>query len=176
MLSVERTHAAVVVCYASAAALDSLPAMPNAHSCRVAPDELWLIAPAALLADTERFAAEYSARTEPTALVLDQSDGWTMFTLRGDGALAIFAQLSALPLPATRPAFVQGAVAGGPAKILLVEGAIHLLVPTTLRHHLTARLRAVCGSRAVVPGGEVAFTGDEGTSITSTSAGHPAPR
>jgi hypothetical protein len=176
VLSVERTHATVVACHASAAALDSLPAMPNAYSCRVAPDELWLIAPPALLADTERYAAEYCARTEPTALVLDQSDGWSTFTLRGDGALAIFAQLSALPLPATRPAFLQGAVAGGAAKILLVNEAVHVLVPATLRHHVAARLRDVCGSRAVVPVGEIAFTSDQTTVISSGSAVYPAPR
>jgi len=174
VLSIERTHAAVIACYASAAALDALPAPPNAYACRVAPDELWLIAPPALLADTERCATEYCARTEPTALVLDQSDGWTAFTFRGDEALSVLAQLSALPFPAARPAWMQGAVAGGAAKILLFEGAVHVLVPLTLRHHVAARLRDVCGSLTSVPGSEIPLTGDPRMPAFSTRAVPPA--
>jgi hypothetical protein len=176
VLSVERSHAAVVACHASAATLDSLPAMPNASACRVAPDELWLIAPPALLAETLQRAGEHCTSSEATALVLDQSDGWTSFTLRGDEAISVLAQLSAVPFPATRPAWVQGAVAGGSAKILLLDGVVHVLVPLTLRHHVAARLRDVCGSRAVVPVAEIAFTGDHGSPISSHSAVYPAPR
>ena len=174
MLSVERTHAAVIACYASGATLDALPAPPNAYACRVAPDELWLIAPLELLADTERRATEYCARTEPTALVLDQSDGWTAFTLRGDEALSVLAQLSALPFPAARPAWMQGAVAGGAAKILLLDGEVHVLVPLTLRHHLAARLRDVCGSLTSIPVSEIAFTGDPRMPTSSSRAVPPA--
>jgi len=173
--SIQRTHAAVVACYASAAALDSLPAMPNAYSCRVAPDELWLIAPPELLAETERHAAEYCARTEPTALVLDQSDGWVTFTLRGTEGLWILAQLSAVPLPATRPAFVQGAVAGGAAKLLLLDGVIHVLVPCTLRHHLAARFQDVCGS-VFISSTETPLITDQRTSTSASRLSTPVLR
>jgi hypothetical protein len=175
VLSVERTYAAVVACFASATALDSLPAMPNAHTCRVAPDELLLIAPPALLAETVQGAAEHCASIEATALVLDQSDGWTSFTLRGDEAISILAQLSALPFPTTRPAWVQGAVAGGAAKILLLDGVVHVLVPSTLRHHVAARINDVCGTRASVPSSEIPFPGGQSTSSpvrTTTPALH----
>lgn len=163
MLNIERTHPAVVACYASPRALDSLPSIPGAHACRVAPDELLLIAPPALRADTERRAVEHFAIMDATALVFDQSDGWTAFTLRGDEALTVFSQLSAIPLPTKGPAFVQGAVAGGAAKILLLDEVVHVLVPFTLRQHVAARLRDVCGSRAIVPDTEVAFTCDPPT-------------
>lgn len=116
MPDIERTHTAVVACHASPAALDALLAVPGTFECRVAPDELLLVAPPWMLAECERRAAEHFASVEPTALVVDQSDGWSGFSLRGDEAPAVFAQLSAIPLPVRRPAFVQGAVAGGSAK------------------------------------------------------------
>lgn len=165
MLSIERTHAAVIACYASPQALDSLPSIPGAHACRVAPDELLLIAPPARRADTERRAAEHFTIMDATALVFDQSDGWTGFTLRGDEALTVFSQLSAIPLPTTRPAFVQGAMAGGAAKILLLNQVVHVLVPLTLRQHVAARLHDVCANRAIVPDTEIAFTSDPPTPI-----------
>ena len=157
MLSIERTHAAVVACYASPKALDSLPAIPGTRDCRIAPDEVLLIAPPAHLAESERRAAEHLAATEPSALVLDQSDGWSVFTLRGDEARSVFAQLSAVPLPMGRQAFLQGAVAGGSAKILVLDDVIHVLVPSTLCHHVAARLKDVCVGRAMVPDAEIAF-------------------
>jgi len=147
VLSIERAHAAIVACCASPEALDTLPTHPETHTCRVAPDELLLVTPPALLEDTERRAAAHFAVADPAALVLDQSDGWSAFTLRGDEADAVFARLSAVPLPARRPAFVQGAVAGGSAKIIALDDCIHLLVPSTLRHHLAARLQDACASR-----------------------------
>lgn len=176
MLSIERTHAAVVACYASPQALDSLPVVLETHDCRVAPDELLLIAPPALLVETERRAAEHFAAVEPTALVLDQSDGWSAFTLRGDEADSVFAQLSAVPLPIGRPAFVQGAVAGGSAKILLFDGVIHVLVPSTLRYHLAARLHDVCRGQPLVPATEIAFVSDPTTPPYQDGAVIPALR
>jgi hypothetical protein len=160
----------IVACLASPGTLAAFPAVSDAHACRVAPDELWLVAPPARVPEIERFAAQHLAGAEPTALVLDESDGWTGFTLGGDEGPRVFAQLSAVPLPETRPAFVQGAVAGGPAKVLLLQGGIHVLVPSTLRHHVAARLRDVCGSRAVVPSEAVPF-GDAGW-----AAAVPPPR
>jgi hypothetical protein len=149
--------------------------MPNAYACRVAPDELWLIAPPELLADTERCAAEHFSRADPTALVLDQSDGWTTFTLRGDEGRWIFAQLSTIPLPSARPAFVQGAVAGAAAKVLLLDGVVHVLVPLTLRQHLTARLHDVCGI-VFISSAETPFLGDETTLTSPIRLSTPALR
>jgi len=148
VLSIERAHAAVVACFASPQALDTLPVQPGTHRCRVAPDELLLVAATPELAGvTERRATEHFAAAEPDALVIDQSDGWCAFTLRGDEADNVFAQLSTVPLPARRPAFLQGAVAGGSAKIMACDGYIELFVPSTLRHHVASRLQDVCRGR-----------------------------
>jgi sarcosine oxidase gamma subunit len=147
VLDIECAHAAVVACFASPQALDTLPVQPGTHQCRVAPDELLLVAPPALAGDTERRVTEHFAAAEPDALVIDQSDGWCVFTLRGDEADYVFAQLSTVPLPARRPAFLQGAVAGGSAKIMVRDGYIELFVPSTLRHHVASRLQDVCRGR-----------------------------
>lgn len=176
MLSIERTHAAVVACCASPPALDTLPPIPGTHACRVAPDELLLVAPPSLLAEIEPRVAGHFATAEPTALVLDQTDGWSVFSLRGDEARSVFAQLSTVPLPTGPTAFVQGAVAGGSAKILVVDGIIHLLVPSTLRHHVAARLNDVCVGRSVVPTTEIAFVSEWATASFNRGAATPALR
>jgi sarcosine oxidase gamma subunit len=162
VLEIRRTDAGVVACLAQPAALDAFDGVAEAYGCRVAPDELWLVAPPAKIAEVERAAAAYCARADAGALVLDQSDGWSTFTLAGDGARRVFAQLSAVPLPASSPAFVQGMFAGGPAKVLVVDGAIHVLVPSTLRHHVTGRLGDVVG-RAAVPAAATPFLGEHGS-------------
>ena len=177
MLDINRTNATVVACYADPQALDSLPVVPpGTHGCRVAPDELLLVAPPTERAETERWAADHFASADPSALVLDQSDGWSAFTLRGDEAPSVFAQLSEVPLPLRRRAFLQGAVAGGSAKVLLLDDAIHVLVPSTLRDNLAGRLRDVCGGRAVVPDTELAFAGDSSTASYQGGATTPALR
>ena len=177
MLDINRTNAAVIACYADPQALDSLPVVPpGTHGCRVAPDELLLVAPPTERAETERWAADHFASADPSAMVLDQSDGWSAFTLRGDEAPSVFAQLSDVPLPLRRRAFLQGAVAGGSAKILLLDDAIHVLVPSTLRDNFAGRLRDVCGGRAVVPDTELAFAGDSATASYQGGATTPAFR
>ncbi len=155
MPNVERTRAAIVECHAGAAALDAMPSIPSAHACRVAPDELLLVGPPALAENLLRTAAAHLGAAESGTLVVDQSDAWAVFTIRGDDALRPLQQLSANPIPSARPAFMQGAVAGGAAKVLLVESAVHILVPYTLRDHLAGRLCDVCGSTLAIPPEEV---------------------
>jgi len=177
VLDITRTNATVVACYADPQALDSLPVVPpGTHGCRVAPDELLLVAPPTERAETERWAADHFASADPSAMVLDQSDGWSAFTLRGDEAPSVFAQLSDVPLPLSRRAFLQGAVAGGSAKVLILDDAIHVLVPSTLRDNLAGRLRDVCGGRAIVPDTEVVVAGDSATAQYQGGAATPALR
>jgi len=176
VLSIERTHVAVVTCCATAQALDALAVGAEAHTCRIARDEVLIVAPPGCLAETTRRAAEHFAACDPTALVLDQSDGWSAFTLRGDEAHSIFAQLSVLPLPLGRPAFVQGAVAGGSAKVVLLADAIHVLVPSTLRDHVASRLNDVCAGRLTVPDTEIAFVNEALTTSDQNAAAPSALR
>ena len=123
----------------------------------------------ARLAETERRAAEHFAAVDPTALVLDQTDGWSVFSLRGDDARSVFAQLTTVPLPLGPTAFVQGAFAGGSAKILLVDGVIHVFVPSTLRHHVAGRLDDVCRAQnAIASKHEFHPTYDESAAVRAT--------
>ena len=147
MLEIGRFHAAIVECHAAAAALDALKVPPGAHACRVAPDELLLIAAPGRLDELLQRARAHLAVVEPGALVLDQSDGWTIFSLAGDGGMTALSQLALFPIRQRRPAFVQGAVAGVSAKLLLESGVIHLLVPCAAGDHVAGRLRDVCAAR-----------------------------
>lgn len=158
-LEIQRSRAAVVECHARAEALASLPAMSNVHACRVAPDELLLLAPPALADEVRRRAEAHLAGTDRGALVLDQSDGWVIFSLPGEAGLRALRMLAVFPLPETRPAFLQGAVAGGSAKLLLLPGVVHLLVPYPLRDHLERRLRDVAGPAVRIATEESPFAG-----------------
>lgn len=147
MLEIGRCHAAIVECHAGAAALDALKVPAGVHACRVAPDELLLLAAPARVAELLQRATAHLAVVEPGALVVDQSDGWTIFSLAGDGGLTALSQLAQFPIRERRPAFLQGAVAGGAAKLLLLPGVVHLLVPFALGDHVEGRLRDVCAAR-----------------------------
>ena len=152
MLEVGRFCAAIVECHATAAALDALAVPPHVHTFRVAPEELLLLAPPNLADDLLRRAKSHLAVVEPGALAVDQSDGWTIFGLPGhlpgDEGMTALRQLVLMPLPRRRPAFVQGALAGGPAKLVLLPEIVLLLVPYPLRDHVAGRLRDVAA-----PGG-----------------------
>lgn len=185
MLEIGRFHAAIVECHAGAAALDALRVPEGVHACRVAPDELLLLAAPSRVGELLQRATAHLAVAEPRALVVDQSDGWTIFSLAGDGGLTALAQLALFPVREHRPAFLQGAVAGGPAKLLLLPGVVHLLVPFALRDHVEARLRDVCAARPFrIAAGEAPFTpssaataGPASGHASSHPSGHlPGPR
>ena len=152
MLEIGRFHAGLVECHASAAALDALDARglpPGVHACRVAADELLLLASPSRTDELVRRATATLAVAEPGSLVVDQSDGWTVFGLPGEEGMLALRQLALFPFPERRPAFVQGAVAGGAAKLLMLPGVVLLLVPFALRDHVERRLREVCAATAV---------------------------
>lgn len=146
MLEIGRFHAGIVECHASAAALDALAVPPGVHACRVAPDELLLLASPSRTDELLRRAMATLAVAEPGALVVDQSDGWTIFGLPGEEGMRTLRQLALFPFPERRPAFAQGAVAAGAAKLLMLPGVVLLLVPFALRDHVERRLREVCAS------------------------------
>jgi hypothetical protein len=111
---------------------------------RVAPDELLLVGGRSRAAETVERATAALAKADPAALVVDQSDGWAGWTLAGEPDEA-FARLSELRLPEERPAFLQGAVAGVPAKVILLGASeIHLLAASPVAHHVTTRILSAC--------------------------------
>ncbi len=163
MLEIGRFCAGIVECHASPRTLDALKVPAGVHRCRVAPDELLLLAAPSRTEELLRRATAHLAVVEPGAIAVDQSDGWTIFGLPGrlpddEGMLAL-RQLAMIPFPERRPAFVQGAVAGGSAKLLLLPGIVFLLVPFALRDHVERRLREVGGGTLRIAAEEIPFAG-----------------
>jgi len=99
--------------------------------CRIAPDEALLVggAPAGGVAD-------------PHAVVLDVTDGWSVFALSGDTPRSAFAYVSAVPLP--DEGFVQGDVAHVPVKVIVERDAIRFLVPSMWGEYLRDRILEDC--------------------------------
>ncbi|MBI4421820.1 MAG: hypothetical protein HY560_13435 [Gemmatimonadetes bacterium] len=151
MLELAPARAAVVRCFGQPRALDAFPTAGAALG-RVAPDELWLIGPAQTKAELTQRAQSYLAGADPDGLVVEQSDGWSAWTVSGDDATAVVSRLSSMALPSDRPAFLQGALAHVPAKVLLLSDRLHLLVPAPLGHHLPERVKQACEDLGVALG------------------------
>lgn len=75
----------------------------------------------------------------PGALV-EREDGFAGLWLPADEALAFLRRECAWPLPAARPAFAQGMVAGLPVKLWLEAERVLLVVAAPFAHELSERL------------------------------------
>lgn len=119
-------------------ALDRVTTPAGVSQGRVAPDELlWLGDPeqaAALEAEGKKQLAGAGER----GLVVDNSDGWALFSLVGDGGAGALARLSSLRLPAE--GFLQGKVAGVPGKVFARAGRIDILCTSDVRWYVGERL------------------------------------
>ena len=102
MLEIGRFHAAIVECHAGEAALDALKVPAGVHACRVAPDEMLLLAAPSRLDELLQRATAHLAVVEPGALALDQSDGWAIFSLPGDSGLSVLMHLALFSMPKRR--------------------------------------------------------------------------
>lgn len=148
-------EASIVACYCDSRALDSVVVPVEAITGRVAADELLLIGPAATSDD---LVATANAAVGSTAgLVVDQTDGWTIFCLWGDEPERALRQLSHVELPAARPAFVQCPMAHVPGKVIATRDRLFLLVPAPAAHHVARRLRDVCGATTNAERAPLAF-------------------
>jgi hypothetical protein len=156
VLELHPSDAAIIACSAEPSALDRLTAPSGAFRARVAPDELWWIGP---LGDRDALLdAAQSALAGTDALVVDQSDGWDGWTVTGDQHLAVLERLMLAPVPAQRPAFLQGAITGVPGKVVAVTGAAHLFVPSPVGHHLRDRILTVMADLQPVESKPTPFT------------------
>jgi hypothetical protein len=140
MVEISETQAAVVGVYASPRVLGFLrPA--EAYACRVALDEtMFVSSPAereALLRDSSAVSAG-----DPHAIVLDETDGWTVWSILGEDAGEAFGRLSHVPL---RRGYLQGEVVGLPVRVVAGPGRIHLFVASMLGDCLQERLSRIPG-------------------------------
>jgi sarcosine oxidase gamma subunit len=134
----EVTGAAKIRLFGPKDALDRVQTPAGVNQGRVAPDELlWLGDPeqaAALEAEGKRQLAGAGER----ALVVDNSDGWALFSIVGDGRADALARLSSLRLP--DEGFRQGSVAGVPGKVFARSGRIDVLCTSDVRWYVRERL------------------------------------
>lgn len=150
MVDLVATRASVIGCFASAEALDALD-----DAFRVAPDEAMLIGPQDAAQTLARAAAERVASLDGDGLVLDMSDGWTVWTLAGEDTAPAFAHLSAVEIPDI--GFTSGDVVRIPARILARGGRIHLIVPSMWRDYLRERVIEGCRDLGVREAGTVGW-------------------
>ena len=143
MLDVFATEAAVIACHADHAVLDRLTAPPGALVARIAPDEAWLIGSRASRTALAR-NANAAVGGAAAGLAVDQTDGWAIWSIRGAPPPVVLGRLMIAQLPASAPAFVQGAITGVPGKVLLDGDVAHLMVPAPVGHHLRDRIMEVC--------------------------------
>jgi hypothetical protein len=147
VLELRPRDVAVITCVGDAAAMDALGRTHGAMTCRVAPDETMLLTSPEGAAATLTHAHGCAAAADGDALVLDATDGWSAWTLRGDQVDVAFGRLSAVPL---RPGFSQGDVAHVPVKIVAAGDTVDLLVPAMWRAYLRERILARCADLQVV--------------------------
>jgi hypothetical protein len=141
VVELRRVDLAVVNVLATPEACDVLTAVDDARVCRVAPDESLLIG------DVLEIASGLALGVDPDALVLDVTDGWASWRLEGEDARDAFARVSELRLPGE--GFIQGEVARVPAKLVVDDVGITLLVPAMVADHVRERIIADCRALGV---------------------------
>jgi hypothetical protein len=134
-------HLGAVTACATSEALDALVVPGRATGYRIADDELLLVCRPEVADEVVRDVETRLTVLDPDAIVVETTDGWAASMLEGDEARSVFASLSRLRLPDR--GFVQGEVAHVPAKVLVDDGGIHILVPAAVEAHLRSRIAAL---------------------------------
>jgi hypothetical protein len=126
---------------ASADALDAVHVPKTVTACRVAPDELLLIGASGSAARIAAAASKTVHGSDDDALVMDVTDGWTVWTLGGSDAHDAFERLSMLHLP--EAGVLQGDVARLPVKVVVDGERLHLATPSSWGAYLRERIVAL---------------------------------
>ncbi len=137
----------VVTACATADALDALVVPGRATACRTADDELLLVCQPEVAHEIARETETRLTVLDPDALVIETTDAWASSILDGDDARSVFGLLSRLQLPDR--GFIQGEVAHVPAKMLVEDGRIRILVPAAIGAHLRSRIAALTPGEAM---------------------------
>ncbi len=146
-LRLRPVDASVVLCLARPDAVAGLD-VPGAFVGTIAPGEALLIAgPGEATAIAARARAQLHA-SDPLALVEPMTDAWALWSLGAVGAEEAFSRLSAIPLPGARPGFVQGAVCGVGAKVLVLPDRLCVMVSSLVGHEVQRRVEQMCADMA----------------------------
>jgi hypothetical protein len=130
--------AAKIRLYGPKDALDRVQTPAGVTQGRIAPDELLWLGDAERVGELESEGKRQLAGAGERALVIDNSDGWTLFSLIGEGREDALARLSSLRLP--EQGFRQGKIAGVPGKVFARPGRIDLLCTSDVRWFVHERL------------------------------------
>jgi hypothetical protein len=85
-------------------------------------------------------SAREAMTEDDDAVVVDVSDGWSAWTLAGDGVGDVLSRLS--ELEHSGDGYLQGDVAHVPVRLIAHAERLHLLVPAMWEEHLRSRIRA----------------------------------
>jgi hypothetical protein len=144
VLELSAVSTGVVGCFAQPQALDRLNGN-GGRSVRVAPNELLLLTDRSRVGELE---GELGS-ADPTGLVVDLSSAFAIWSFRGDARFEAFCRLSQLELPGA-PAVVQGLVSHVPAKVVVLEDELLVLVSSAVGHHVHERVLKACADLAPV--------------------------
>jgi hypothetical protein len=147
VLELVAIRASVVSCFALPAALDELRPPNGASSFRAAPDEVMVMsdpgAGAPLMAHVETLVRD----ADTDALVLDATDGWSIWALVGVSAGAALSRLSEIEPGGDGTA--QGDVAHLPARLVANRDQTRVLVPSMWGDYLRRCIVDRCASLGV---------------------------
>jgi hypothetical protein len=134
--------AAKVRCFAPPDALDALVTPAGTLRGRIAPNEVVFVAAPGrggeLTADLEAALESHGNR----ALVVDHTDGWSFFSISGEGSTDVFRRVSMIPLPAasTEPVFFMGRVCDVAAKAFRRGDRVDVMSGMEASRHVRDRL------------------------------------
>jgi len=142
VLELTPTRVSTISCLASPEALAELDAPDGSYPCWVADDEVVLVGTPDATEELQHWARE-ALTEDDDAVVLDVSDGWSAWTLAGDGVDDVLARLS--ELEHSGDGYLQGDVAHVPVRLIAHAERLHLFVPAMWEEHLRSRIRAAAG-------------------------------
>jgi glycine cleavage system aminomethyltransferase T len=159
VLELTLLDAAIVACYAAATVLDAWSLPSDTFGARVARDELWVVGDRPRRCTLMRSVEQSLYPLAPDALLVDHTDGWTVWAIEGTMAPHALARLTVIPLDQRPGAFHQGAVAGVPAKVITTDTGYQVFVPAPVGHHLRDRVFEACADLTPKLGSPKPFNG-----------------
>jgi hypothetical protein len=144
VLELVSTRASCVTVVADPRAVDAVMDVEGAFPCRLAPDEVLLVGAPGDAGRLVAAATDHVSLTDDDALVVDATDGWSLWTLEGEQSRAAVSRLSRFPVP--DQGFAQGDAARVAAKLIVRPDRVHLLVPAMWRSYLHDRILERCTS------------------------------
>ncbi len=164
--------AAKIRCFGREAALDGLAQPAGTLQGRIAPDEVIFVGqPGAAGALVEDLQAQLAGEGN-AALVIDHTDGWTFFSLVGEGAEEVFAREANWKLPVSdgAPVFTVGKVCDVAGKLFVRPNRIDIMTGSEVIAHVRKSLNhaghAVNLHEVSAPANDPIGIGTEGVTVS----------